>query len=87
VSDLRLRPDGLFWRESGGDVVALDGVESVYLAANRTGAVLWKRLAEGTSTAELVGVLRDRYGISEDVAERDVAAFVASLRARSLLET
>jgi hypothetical protein len=85
VSELRLRTDGLFWRESGGDVVALDAADSRFLAANRTGAVLWKRLAAGASTEDLAALLSDRYGISGDAAERDVAAFVASLRARGLL--
>lgn len=85
---LRLRDDNLFWRESGGEVVALDAGASRYFAANPTAAVLWKRLGEGEGASEsgLTDTLCERFSVSREVAEADVAAFVAELSARGLLE-
>src|SRR4051794_13429809 len=54
---LRLRADGLFWRETQGEVVALDAEASRYFAANPTAAALWKRLSEGATEADLVDTL------------------------------
>ena len=83
---IRLRSDSLFWRESGGEIVALDAAASRYFAANPTAAALWKRLGEGATEADLADALCERYGVSREVAEADVAAFVEQLSARGLLE-
>ena len=85
---LRLRDEDLFWRESdGGEIVALDATESRYLAANPSGAALWKRLRGGATEADLADALCERYGVARDVAEVDVRAFVQQLSARGLLES
>ena len=84
---LRLRSGDLFWRASGGEVVALDADASRYFSANPTASVLWERLEHGATEEDLVETLRERYGVAEEVAAADVAAFVADLRGRGLLET
>jgi hypothetical protein len=86
VTVIRLRSDSLFWRESGGEIVALDAVASRYLSANPSAATLWKRLSDGATEADLVDTLCERYRVSRDVAEADVTAFVALLSSRGLLE-
>ena len=85
---IRLRADSLFWRESGGEVVALDAVASRYFAANPSAAALWKRLGEGegATEADLADTLCERYSVPRDVAEADVAAFLEELSRRGLLE-
>ena len=83
---LRLRDDGVFWRESEGEVVALDADSSRYVAANPSAAVLWKRLREGATEADLVDALCERYKVSREAAQADVAAFVEELASRGLLE-
>ena len=83
---LRLRADGLFWRETKGEVVALDAEASRYFAANPTAAALWKRLSEGATEAHLVDTLCERYRVSRETAEADVAAFVGELSQRGMLE-
>jgi hypothetical protein len=83
---LRLRSDGVFWREFEGEVVALDASASRYLAANPTAAVLWKRLSEGATEPDLVDALCERFKVSRDVAKTDAAAFVQELSARGLLD-
>jgi hypothetical protein len=86
TAPLRLRSGDLFWRDSGGEVVALDADASRYFSANPTASVLWKRLEQGATEDELVEALRERYGVAHEVATTDVAAFVAELRGRGLLE-
>ena len=83
---IRLRADNLFWRESEGEIVALDATASRYFAANPTAAALWKRLGEGATDADLVETLCVRYDVSREVAQADVTAFLEQLAARGLLE-
>lgn len=82
---LTLRADRLVWREAGEEVVALDRETSEYLAVNQSGIDLWRALAGGATRAELAIDLRERWGLSEPEAERDVARFVDALVNRGLV--
>lgn len=86
MTTLRLRSSELFWRETGGEVVALDAEASRYLSANPSAALLWKRLGEGATEAQLVDLLCARYAVAREAAEADVRAFVEELSERGLLE-
>jgi hypothetical protein len=86
MTEIRLRADNLFWRESEGEIVVLDAVDSRYVLANPAAATLWRRLGEGATEADLVDALCDRYGVSRDVATADAADFLQQLSARGLLE-
>jgi hypothetical protein len=83
---LRLRTGSLEWRLVEGEVVAVDLERSEYLLVNRTGAALWRLLAEGSSPGELAADLVERYGLAPRRAEADVEVFVAALAQRGLLE-
>lgn len=75
----RIRSDALDWVEAGGEIVALDGRSAVYLSANPTGALLWRRLLSGATRYELVQELTDRFAIDDGHAARDVDAFLGQL--------
>ena len=83
---VQLRQDGLTWHVAGDEVVVLDLGGSVYLKLNGSGRVLWERLAEPCTEADLVAALIDAYDIDRTRAEADVTSFVADLRQRQLLE-
>jgi len=83
---LRLRPDGVHFREVEGEIVAVDVDGGEYVAVNRSGSVLWASLVEGADFDQLAGRLDDEFGIGGDRARADVAAFVETLDARRLLE-
>jgi coenzyme PQQ synthesis protein D (PqqD) len=85
VSELRLRQDGVAWKDVDGEVVALDEHAAVYLAANPAGAMLWRALAAGATRPELERELVGAYGIDEARAAADTDAFLADLTARGLL--
>jgi hypothetical protein len=85
-SSVRLRRGAVEWREIDGEIVALEVESSTYIAANRSGGILWQRLTEGTTQDELVGELTTRYEVEPEQARTDVAGFLAALTARGLLE-
>jgi hypothetical protein len=82
---LRLREEGLNWREIDGEVVVLDTDQSHYLNLNPTGSVLWLMLAEGATERQLVDKLLSEFDVDESAARNDVVAFVASCRENGLL--
>jgi hypothetical protein len=86
MSELRLNRDALEWREVEGEVVALDVQAAEYIAANRAGATMWRKLADGATREELVAALVARFEVDEMTAARDVDRFLAALRERKLLD-
>lgn len=83
---LRLRQEALTWRVVEDEVVALDLHDSVYLAANRTGARLWALLAKGTTREALITSLVEGFGVTTEAAVADVDRFLSQLSQRRLLE-
>lgn len=82
---LKLRAEGLEFREIEGEIVALDLETSSYIGVNQTGGSLWALLQEGTDEATLVQHLISTFGIDESVARKDVRLFVSDLQSRGLL--
>ena len=84
---IRLKTDAVVWRAVEGEIVALDLRDSMYLAINRTGAVLWPALAEGTTHEELVNLLVGSFEVDRVQATADLDAFLDALGDRGLVET
>lgn len=82
---VRLRREALEWRAVDGEVVALDLRSAVYLGANESGALLWDKLAAGSTVDELCRCLVDAYGIAPEAADADVRAFLSAMAAHGLL--
>ena len=83
---IRLRTDALEWREVEGEVVALDMREDLYLAVNRTGALLWAELTSGATPERLTSLLVERFELDRERAVADTEAFLSNLAQRDLLE-
>jgi Coenzyme PQQ synthesis protein D (PqqD) len=81
---LRLR-EGVHWREADGQVIGLDLTGDRYLSVNRSGALLWSMLQEGTTRDALVNRLADEFGLSPEGAGADVDAWLEVLQAERLL--
>jgi Coenzyme PQQ synthesis protein D (PqqD) len=84
---LRLRHEGLNWREIDGEVVVLDTERSHYLNLNPTGSVMWLMLAEGATQRQLVQRLTQEFEVDEETARQDVASFLTSCQENGLLAT
>ena len=85
MTTLRLRQQGLDWREIGDEIVALDAQDAVYLALRGSGVIAWRLLADSTTQHEIVSALVETYGIDAARAADDVNRFVATLNERRLL--
>ena len=83
---LRLRRERLEWRRVDGEVIAVDLDASIYLSANESAAPLWEALSEGTTREGLVDTLIGEYGITRDLAARDVDDFLGELSEHQLLD-
>lgn len=53
---------------------------------NDTGLLLWEQLVEGADEDSLVRTLLDTYEVTEDIARRDVNAFVSLLKGANVFE-
>jgi Coenzyme PQQ synthesis protein D (PqqD) len=83
---VKLRPDGVHWREIDQEVVAVDVESSTYLSTNGSGAVLWMELVKGTTRDALVERLAQAYLLDAGRASKDVDSFLSELRGQGLLE-
>ena len=74
----------------GNDVVVAVGKTSIEFNAminlNSTGAFLWSILENGASEDELVSAMTDKYDITDEIARRDVAAFLEKARTAGVIE-
>ena len=82
---LRLKETDLHWREIDGEIIALEGRGSQYVAANPAGALLWRALSDGTTRDGLVDELVRVYGIERARARADVGRFIDALAEHGLL--
>jgi hypothetical protein len=59
---------------------------SGFVRLNDTGAMLWEALTNETDEKALVALLVSTYGIDENTAAKDCAAFLATLRKNGILD-
>ncbi len=76
--------DGFILRTVADETVVLPaaGVTDfdMMITLNETGKFLWERLAVGAEEADLIKDLLAEYDVTEEVAAKSVAAFVARLK-------
>lgn len=83
---MRLRKDGVSWREIDGEMVILDLSSSTYLKTNEAGTTLMRLLADDRSVTELAHGLVEAFGISAEQARSDTETFIQMLQDRNLLD-
>lgn len=86
TGSVRIRADGVSWREINGVLIALDLESSSYFSTNEAGALMWTALVDGATVAALAGLLCATYGIDQPAAMADATAFIALLDEHGLLE-
>lgn len=84
---LRLRSDRVTWRRIREEIIVLEVGRSSYVGLNPTASLLWERLAEGATPAELAALLTERFAVDAEQAQNDVARFLRNLKHRDLLES
>jgi hypothetical protein len=84
-SMLRLRTEDVDWQPQRDGIVVLDRRHMTYLRVNRTGALIWHALAEGTTHVALVDLLQTRFELQRSQAIADTREFLRLLRDHELL--
>ncbi|MEU4780692.1 PqqD family protein [Micromonospora sp. NPDC023633] len=74
------------WRQAGEDIVVLDTRQSVYFGLDPVGALLWRRLVDGATAAELTEALASTADAEWDRVADDVTRFLADLDRYGLVE-
>ena len=82
---------GLMLRSVGGVnmVVAVGDMAARFkgiVRLNETGVFLWKQLESDSDESALVTAMTEQYDVEEDVAKRDVAAFIEKMRQVGFLD-
>ena len=76
--------NGFILRSVAGETVVLPTAGltdfDMMITLNDTGKFLWERLTVGAEEADLVKALLEEYEVTEEVAAKSVAAFVARLK-------
>lgn len=81
---------GFVMRDVAGQTVivatgeAAEGFRGM-IKVNEAGREIWSAIAEGLDETAVVDRLTERFDVSREVAERDVAAFVAGMREHGFL--
>ncbi len=83
---MKPNPFAIMAEQFDGTGLVFDPNTNAAMSINKTGVYLWNRVKEGATEAEMTANLVQRYsGVTEAQAAADVKAFLADLRARSLL--
>ncbi|MET8233038.1 PqqD family protein [Micromonospora sp. NPDC005298] len=82
----RVRGERVTWRAAGDQTVLLDIRKSVYLALDRSAAMLWPHLMAGATETDLVKVLTDSGTVEPARALADVRGFLAELQDIDIIE-
>ena len=69
-----------------GEAVLLQPEAGMYYGMNDVATVLWERLEEPATVADLRAELRSEFDVEAAVADRDLRAFLADLKAADLVE-
>ena len=78
-------------RDIAGDTVIVPVGETALqyngmITTNKTGAVLWQALENGTNTDSLVQLLMEKFEVDLETASADVKAFLEQMEKAGLLE-
>lgn len=81
--------DGFVIREIAGQAVVLPSGDeldlNVIITLNDTGRFLWELLAEEKTEAQLLEAMLAEYDVSEELAAKSIANFVAGLNENGFL--
>ena len=69
-----------------GEAVLLQPEAGMYYGMNEVATVLWERLEEPATVADLRAELRSEFDVEAAVADQDLRTFLADLEAADLVE-
>ena len=82
---MKINPQTVFRKEIDGSALLFDPDTGATFGLNPTSAFLWEKFAEGLDEAAALAALREVCSNMPPEADRHVAEFVSSLKARKFL--
>ena len=79
-------PDTVFTQEVDGEMVLLDMDSENYFGLDEVGTVIWQAMQENENLKDVLVVLLEQYDVKEDILEKDLLAFTASLKKSGLVK-
>ena len=79
-------PDTVFAQEVDGETVLLDMDSENYFGLDEVGTVIWQVMQENENLKDVLVVLLEQYDVKEDILEKDLLAFTASLEKSGLVK-
>ena len=76
----------VFAQEVDGETVLLDMDSENYFGLDEVGTVIWQAMQENTNLKDVLAVLVEQYDEKEDILEKDLLAFTASLEESGLVK-
>ena len=70
---------GLISQKMDEETVIFDGQKSLLFTLNETGAFIFQKIKAHWPKTKIISTLVDRYGISDDKANKDVVYFLTKL--------
>ena len=83
--------EGYIARDIAGETVvlpigdALEETKSIF-TLNDTGALIWKKLEEGTEISAIIDCICDEYDASREIVEQDVLEYLTFLKSKGMIE-
>lgn len=82
---LKIAPT-IAWNNVEGELALFDSRNGTYHALNGTGAAIWRAIAAGLDKPAIVESLAAVYAAPRGAIESEVTDFIATARAKGLLE-
>ena len=79
-------PDDVLHRVVQTDTVILNAATNAYVSLNGSAGRIWELFGAGHTVDEVQSIMVDEFDVGPDVVATDVAATLASLLQRGLLE-
>ena len=82
---MKVNPQAVFRKEIDGNSLLFDPDSGATFGMNKTSTFLWEKFAEGLDEAGALAALREVCDNMPPEAEKHIASFVASLKAKKFL--
>lgn len=69
-----------------GEEIILHGGSEEYFGLNEVGTRIWESIEEPRTVEELVAMICEEFGVSEEQSRKDIESFVNDLAAAGLIE-
>lgn len=81
----RIDSSSVLWKEVDGTVVVLLTGRSHFVEFNKVGSAIWKFLAQGYTTGQIVDEMAENYDVSREKLTLDVNQFIGRMTVEGIL--